>query len=455
MKRNVMILAAGKSKRMKSKLGKFLHPVLGKPIIRYVVEMSEKLGSEQTVVIVNNESEPVKQALSDKAVVYATQDPQLGTGHAVMCGIDLVDGGSTLILVGDVPCTRQSTLVDLFEAHEKTQADLTVLSVNLSDPSGYGRILRSGEEVIGIREHRDCSEDELTISEINSGIFLVDTAKLKQYLPKLSNDNNQQEYYVTDLLGLMSEDGLRIRAHLINDPDEVIGINTRQQLWDVTKVMQTRINEHWMREGVTMLQPDSIFIDETVQLSSDVTIYPGTHLRGNTVVAEDAILGPNAIITNCQIGERTSVDNSTISDSTIGADTHVGPYAFMRPGSVVGDHCKVGDFVEVKNAKIGNNTKISHLSYIGDGEVGENVNIGCGTVFVNYDGQKKHQTVIEDNAFIGCNVNLVSPVRVGQGAYIAAGTTVTEDVPADALSVGRCRQTTKEGWAKGKNKAAK
>ena len=455
MKRNVMILAAGKSKRMKSKTGKFLHPVLGKPVIRYVVDMSERLGSQTTVVIVNNDFEPVKQALYDKTLDYAVQDPQLGTGHAVMCGIDLIDGGSTLILLGDAPCIRQETLSDLFDVHEQHQADLTVLSVDLRDPTGYGRILRDGDRVIGIREHRDCTPEELLITEINSGVFLVNTDRLKEYLPQLRNDNAQQEYYVTDLLGLMNEAGLTVRAHVIADADEVIGINTRQQLWDVTRVMQGRINDHWMQEGVTMMQPDSIFIDDTVQIAPDAVIYPGTHLRGNTSIAEDAIIGPNAIVTNCRIVERSTVDQSTISDSVIGADTHVGPYAFMRPGSVVGDHCKVGDFVEVKNATLGNNTKISHLSYIGDGEVGDNVNIGCGTVFVNYDGLKKHRTVIEDNAFVGCNVNLVSPVVVGRGAYVAAGTTVTEDVPAKSLSVGRCRQTIKEGWAEGKNKAAK
>lgn len=455
MKRNVLILAAGKSKRMKSKTGKFLHPVLGKPIIRYVVEMSELLDSAKTVVIVNNESQPVRDALADKAVAYAVQEPQLGTGHAVMCGIDQLEGGSTLILLGDAPCIRQSTLVDLFEDHEKNQADLTVLSVNHSNPYNYGRILRRGEEVIGIREHRDCSPEELLIPEINSGVFLVNTDRLKQYLPKLSNDNAQQEYYITDLLELMSQDGLRVRAHVIDDETEVIGINNRAQLWDVTRVMQQRINQHWMVEGVTMLQPESIFIDADVSLSPDVTLLPGTHLRGTTVVAEDAVIGPNAIVTNCQIGEGSLVESSTIRDSIIGCHTTVGPYAYMRPGSVVGDHVKVGDFVETKNVTIGHNTKISHLSYIGDGSVGENVNIGCGTIFVNYDGQKKHRTTIEDNAFIGCNSNLVAPVTVGKGAYVGAGTTVTRDVPADALAVGRVRQSNKEGWAKGKNKAAK
>lgn len=455
MKRNVMILAAGKSKRMKSKLGKFLHPVLGKPIIRYVVEMSELLGSEKTVVIVNNESEPVKQALSDKVLDYAVQDPQLGTGHAVMCGVDHLEGGSTLILLGDAPCIREETLVDLFEAHEKDDADLTVLSVKHSNPFNYGRILRDGERVIGIREHRDCSPEELLISEINSGVFLLKTARLKEYLPKLSNDNAQGEYYITDLLELMSADGLRVGAHVIDDESELIGINNRSQLWDVTKVMQQRINEKWMVEGVTMIAPDTIFIDADVTLEPDVTLYPGTHLRGNTTVLEDAVVGPNAIVTNCQIGRGSLVESSTIKDSVIGECTTVGPYAYMRPGSVVGDHVKVGDFVELKNVKVGNNTKISHLSYVGDGEVGENVNIGCGVVFVNYDGQKKHHTTIEDNAFIGCNANLVAPVTIGKGSYVAAGTTVTREVPADALAVGRVRQENKEGWAKGKNKAAK
>lgn len=455
MKRNVMILAAGKSKRMKSKTGKFLHPVLGKPIIRYVVEMSELLGSEKTVVIVNNESEPVKQALRDKELVYALQDPQLGTGHAVMCGVDQLEGGSTLILLGDAPCIREESLLDLFEAHEKAEADLTVLSVNHSNPFNYGRILREGERVIGIREHRDCTPEELLISEINSGVFLLNTDRLKEYLPKLSNDNAQGEYYITDLLELMSADGLKVRAHLISDETELIGINNRSQLWDVTQVMQRRINQKWLVEGVTMISPDTIFVDADVTLSPDVTIYPGTHLRGKTKVAEDVVLGPNAIVSDCTIGRGSTIENSTVKESTIGDYTNVGPYAYMRPGSVVGDHVKVGDFVELKNVTIGNHTKISHLSYVGDGEVGDNVNIGCGVVFVNYDGQRKHHTKVEDNAFIGCNANLVAPVSVGRGAYVAAGTTVTREVPADALAVGRVRQENKPGWAKGKNKAAK
>ena len=455
MKRNVMILAAGKSKRMKSKTGKFLHPVMGQPVIRYVVEMSELLGSEKTVVVVNNDSEPVKQALRDKQLEYAVQDPQLGTGHAVMCGVDLLEGGSTLILLGDAPCIRQETLKEMFEAHEREQADLTVLSVNHSNPYNYGRILREGEQVVAIREHRDCTPEQLEISEINSGVFLLNTDRLKEYLPKLTNDNAQQEYYITDLIELMNQAGLRVRAHVIDDESEVIGINNRSQLWEVTQTMQQRINHHWMVEGVTMIQPDSIFIDAQVELNPDVTLYPGTHLRGKTTIAEDAIIGPNAILTNCQIGQRSLVENSTLKDSIVGQDTTVGPYAYMRPGSVVGNHVKVGDFVELKNAKIGHNTKISHLSYVGDGEVGDNVNIGCGVVFVNYDGLKKHRTIIEDNAFIGCNVNLIAPVEVGRGAYVAAGTTVTGNVPAEGLAIGRARQENKPGWAKGKNKAAK
>lgn len=455
MKRNIMILAAGKSKRMKSKIGKFLHPILGQPIIRYVVELGEALGSEKTVVIVNNDHTPVKAALADITLDYAIQEPQLGTGHAVMCGVDLLEGGSTLILLGDAPCISPESLQAMFDYHEQEQADLTVLSVNHSDPTDYGRILREGHQVVGIREERDCTESEREICEINSGVFLVNTDQLKAYLPKLSNDNAQNEYYITDLLELMSADGLTVRAHRISDERELIGINNRAQLWDATRVMQQRINQHWMVEGVTMIDPDSIFIDATVELAPDVTLLPGTQLQGRTKVASDAVIGPNAIISDCIIGEGSTVESSTLRESTVGAHTNVGPYAYMRPGSEVGDHVKVGDFVELKNIKVGNHTKLSHLSYAGDGEIGDNVNIGCGVVFVNYDGQHKHPTIIEDNAFIGCNANLVAPIRIGRGAYVAAGTTVTEDLEADALAIGRSRATVKPGWAVGKNKAAK
>lgn len=455
MERNVIILAAGKSKRMKSKTGKVMHKILGKEVVRYMVDLSENLGSTNNVLVLNQEGEAVKKALQDKALRFATQEPQLGTGHALQCALDQLEEGPTLILMGDTPCIKEETLRALFDFHEAQGNALTVLTVEMSDPFNYGRILRSGDQVRGIREHRDCTETELAIKEINSGVFLLDRAYLHKYLPKLKNDNAQQEYYATDLIMLLSEDGEKVGAFKIFDEEQILGINSREQLWQATKVLQQRINQKWMQEGVTMLQPESIFIDATVTLGQDVTLLPGVILEGNCFIDEDSVIGPNVHMVDCTVGKACTVENSTMYHSSVGDHSTVGPFAYMRPGSMVGAHCKVGDFVEVKNSTMGDNTKVSHLSYIGDADVGANVNIGCGVVFVNYDGRNKFRTTVEDNAFVGCNVNLVAPVTVKKGAYVAAGTTVTDDVPEEALAIGRARASIKEGWAKGKNKKAK
>lgn len=455
MNRNVIILAAGKSKRMKSKTSKVMHKILGKEVLRYMVEMSENLGSTNNVLVLNSEGEAVKEALQDKALRFALQEPQLGTAHALQCALDQLEEGATLILMGDTPCIKEETLRHLFEVHETESNALTVLTVEMHDPFNYGRILRQGERVVGIREHRDCTREELEIKEINSGVFLLDSAYLHEYLPQIKNDNKQQEYYATDLIMLLSKAGAKVGAYKIYDEEQILGINSREQLWQATKVLQQRINRQWMEQGVSMLQPESIFIDATVKLSPDVTLLPGVILEGSSSVDEDSVIGPNVRMVDCTVGKSCTVENSTMYRSSVGDHSTVGPYAYMRPGSVVGAHCKVGDFVEVKNSTMGDNTKVSHLSYIGDADVGENVNIGCGVVFVNYDGRNKYRTVVEDNAFVGCNVNLVAPVTVKKGAYVAAGTTVTEEVPEEALAIGRARASIKEGWAKGKNKKAK
>ena len=452
MKRHVLILAAGKSKRMKSKTSKVLHPILGKTVLEYVVDLAENSNSDNTVVIVGKDHDDIKEALKEHVVSYAVQEEQLGTGHAVMCAEDNLDQGTTLILCGDGPCLRPETLEALYEDHSKAKRDLTVLSLELEDPFGYGRLIKEGDTLFRITEEKDATDEERLVKEINTGILLVDTSLLKEELKNLDNDNAQGQYYITDLIELFNKRDLKVGSFQMKDASEFIGINDRYQLYEATEIIKKRINEKWMREGVTMINPDSIYIDASVVIESDATLLPGTILRGHCLIKEDAVIGPASTLTNVIVGKGSRVEHSVLMDSEIGEETTVGPFAYLRPGSKVGSHCKVGDFVEVKNSSLGDNTKVSHLSYVGDSDVGRDVNIGCGVVFVNYDGKNKNRTTIDDEAFIGCNVNLISPVHVHGGAYIAAGTTVTEDVPEDALVIGRCRQEIKEKKALGRTK---
>ena len=455
MKRHVLILAAGKSKRMKSKTSKVLHPILGKTVLEYVVDLAERVSSDHTVIVVGDEHEDIKTTLDERNVSLAVQREQLGTGHAVMSAEEYLEGGTTLILMGDGPCLKPETLEALYEDHLKEKRDLTVLSLDVEDPTDYGRLVKEDDQLLRITEHRDCSEEELSICEINTGIFLLDTNHLKEELKNLTDDNDQKQYYITDLVDLFNQRGLRVGSFKMRDAQEFIGINDRYQLHEATEILRHRINEGWMRSGVTMINPSSIYIDASVEIEADATIYPNTILKGKTIIAEDAEIGPNTTLTNVQVGVGTKVENSVLLDSVVGEHSTVGPFAYVRPGSIIGSHCKVGDFVEVKNSTLGDRSKVSHLSYVGDSDVGTDVNIGCGVVFVNYDGKVKHRTQVDDYAFIGCNVNLISPVHVHSGAYVAAGTTVTENVPEDALVVGRVRQEIKEGRGKGRTKVQK
>ena len=449
MKRMAIVLAAGKGKRMKSKLYKVLHPVCGKPMVGHVVDTVRRTNSERTVVIVGHGAEEVKSYLGDQAD-YALQAEQLGTGHAVRQAEELLgkEEGTTILICGDTPLVRAETIEAMIALHEGEGAAATILTAVPEDPTGLGRIIR-GEDggVLRIVEQKDCSPEEDAVKEINTGTYCFDNRKLFEALAKVTNENAQGEYYITDVIGILQGEGEKIAAYATQDLTESIGVNDRVVLSQAEAAMRERIVRGHMLGGVTVIDPSSTYIGADVQIGSDTVLYPGTVIKGQTVIGEECTIGPNSEIENAEIGDGTSVSHSVIRDSKVGDHVSVGPFAHLRPGSSLAEGVKVGNFVEVKNAEIGQDSKVSHLSYVGDAKVGSRVNIGCGAITVNYDGFNKSLTEIEDDAFVGSNVNLIAPVHVGQGAYVVAGSTITKQVPAGDLAIGRARQENKPGYA--------
>lgn len=450
---STVILAAGEGTRMNSKKSKVLHKMLGKSLIEHVMDAAKYAGSQKICLVIGHKGEEVREAIGD-SVEYAVQKERLGTGHAVMQADSFIEEeGDILVLYGDTPLITGETLKNMIETHRKEKNGVTILSAIVEDPTGYGRIIRDeAGNFIKIVEHKDASEEELKVREINGGMYCFQARLLKEALKELTNHNVQGEYYLTDTLHIILSKGYRVNAMIVKDSTEILGVNSRAQLSEVTQILKRRINKKFMDEGVTIIDPESTYIEPDVSIGIDTIIYPGSIIQGKTVIGEDCVIGPNARIDSAKIGNDVSIESSVILESEIGSNTTVGPFAYIRPNSKIGSHIKIGDFVEVKNSTIGNNTKVSHLTYIGDADVGENVNFGCGTVVVNYDGHKKHRTVIEDEAFIGCNTNLVSPVTIHKEAFIAAGSTITENVPARALGIARARQVNKENWAERRNK---
>lgn len=444
---SALILAAGEGKRMKSAMSKVVHKVCGKEMINHVIDAAEGAGASECTVVVGHCAEMVQKATKGRAQ-YAYQYEQLGTGHAVMQARALLEKSETvLVLTGDTPLIRKETLAAAVKEHANAKNDVTVLTAVFENPTGYGRIIRGeNNEVLRIVEQKDANEQERSVKEINSGMYCFNAKKLLCALDSLTNNNAQCEYYLTDTLEIIRSAGGKIGAYIVEDNKDISGVNDRVQLAAAEKVMRERINEHFMREGVTIIDPDNTYISAEAEIGMDTVIYPGTVIEGHTVIDKNVFIGADCRLVNAKIGSGTDINISTIIDSSVGENTHVGPYAYIRPDCQVGDNCKVGDFVELKKAVIGNGTKLSHLTYVGDAVVGSGVNFGCGTVVVNYDGNKKYQTVIKDNAFIGCNSNLVSPVTVNEGAYIAAGSTITDEVPSKALAIARARQVIKENW---------
>jgi bifunctional UDP-N-acetylglucosamine pyrophosphorylase/glucosamine-1-phosphate N-acetyltransferase len=445
-----IILAAGEGSRMRSQKPKVLHQVCGENILNYVIAVSEASGISEIGVIVGFQAEQVKESLSPQIATYF-QPEQLGTGHAVLQALPFFEAlqGNLIVLVGDAPLIRPETLTGLIMAHETGGYAATVLTAEFEEPTGYGRMIknRSGE-LLKIVEEKDAAAAEKQIKEINSGMYCFDAQALILALAELKTDNVQGEYYLTDVIEILRKMGKTAGTYVTPDPEDIQAINSRVQLAEAEAVMRKRINHKMMDAGVTIIDPATTYVGARVAVGQDTILYPGVILEGATAIGKDCVIGANSRLVDTKIGNNVTIQSSTILESSVDDYTNVGPYAYIRPGSQIGKHCKVGDFVEVKNSTMGDGAKASHLTYIGDGDVGENVNLGCGTVFVNYDGKKKYRTIVEKNAFVGCNTNLIAPVTVKEGAYIAAGSTITDDVPEDSLAIARARQVNKVGYLK-------
>ncbi|MGE7907837.1 bifunctional UDP-N-acetylglucosamine diphosphorylase/glucosamine-1-phosphate N-acetyltransferase GlmU [Peribacillus sp. NPDC094092] len=448
--RYAIILAAGQGTRMKSKLYKVLHPVCGKPMVQHVIDQVNQLQIEDIVTVIGHGAEKVQEQLGDSCK-YALQEQQLGTAHAVMQAESAlsVKSGTTLVICGDTPLIKAETMKELIALHEQSQAKATILTAYADNPAGYGRVLRGeGGLVEKIVEHKDATDEERYVKEINTGTYCFDNQALFSALKKVSNENVQGEYYLPDVIEILKEEGEVVTAFQSSDFEETLGVNDRVALSQAEQILRKRINETHMRNGVTLIDPLATYIEADVQIGQDTVINPGSFIKGKSIIGQDCLIGPNTEISNCEIGDGTEVLQSVVHESNIGSFVKIGPFAHVRPQSDIKDSVKIGNFVEIKKTVFGEGSKASHLSYIGDAEVGENVNIGCGSITVNYDGKNKHLTKIEDNVFIGCNSNLVAPVTVGEGAYVAAGSTITQDVPQEALSVARARQVNKEDYVK-------
>ena len=446
-----IILAAGKGTRMKSDLVKVLHPLLGIPMLSYTIRLSlNAIKAEKTIVVVGYQADRIKQAFTDPRIRFALQGEQLGTGHAVMQAIPLLEGftGAVLILCGDVPLVRIETIRAFIEAFRRDRVDLSVMTTVVESPFGYGRILRDPEGWLEkIVEEKDASEQERRIREINTGIYCTGTAFLLESLREIGRGNAQGEYYLTDLVGIAKKRGLRSSALLVSDSVEVMGINTRVDLAVANEVLRQGKVKSLMLSGVTIVDPKATYVDGTVEVGKDTVIYPNCLLQGNTKIGERCSIEPNTRISDSIIGSNVTLrSNCIITESRIEDGVSVGPFAHLRSLTEVKPGAEIGNFVEVKKSVIGKGSKANHLTYIGDCIVGEEVNIGAGTITCNYDGVEKHQTIIGDRVFVGSNVELVAPVKVGKEASIAAGTTVTRDVPEGALAISRVKQENVQGW---------
>ena len=442
-----LVLAAGQGTRIKSNLPKVLHKVCGKEMVNHVVDILRKAEINDVNLIIGKGAELVKAKTGNRNVSYSLQEEQLGTGHAVKCALDFLKGkeGTVAVLCGDAPLITEETIKRLFKEHDQNNNKVTLLSSILDDATGYGRIIRDGSEVIKIVEHKDCNEEELKVKEMNAGVYCFDIVALLEALDKLSNNNSQGEYYLTDVIEILKGQGKRVGA-VVTNFEETMGVNSRAQLAQVEHELRKRINLKHLDNGVTLIDPSNTYIGVDVVIGKDTIIYPNNVIEGNTVIGEGGILYPNSRINNSTISENVEIQSSVVLESTIGRNTTVGPFAYIRPESVIGNNVRVGDFVEIKKSTIGDNTKVSHLTYVGDAEVGEGCNFGCGTVTVNYDGKNKNKTIIGNNSFIGCNTNLISPVTVEDNTYIAAGSTITDDVKSGELAVARAKQRNIPGW---------
>ena len=444
--KSAIIMAAGKGTRMHSELPKVMHPVCQKPMLGHILDNLKKIQVDKIVTVVGFGHEQVEAAMRGQCE-FVLQSPQLGTGHAVMQAAPVLSQaeGKTLVVNGDCPCIQSATYQGMLDALD--QCGMVVLTAVLDDPKQYGRIIRNAEGMIEkIVEFKDCTEEQRKITEINTGIYCFDNQALFKHLEEIRNDNAQQEYYITDLVEIFNRHGLGVKAKIVEDSFEASGVNDKKELAQATRWMQKRINEHWMEEGVTLINPDSTYIGPDVVLGKDVTLYPNVYLEGNTVINDGTTILPQSFLVNAVIGKNCTVDSSRITDSIVHDEVKIGPYAHLRMNCEIDSKNRIGNFVEFKNTKFGFDSRCAHLTYLGDSEIGSKVNIGCGVITVNYDGKNKVHTVVKDGAFIGSNVNLIAPVTVGENAVVAAGSTATQDVPDGDMAIGRVRQENKPGY---------
>lgn len=456
----VIILAAGEGTRMKSNISKVLHKIVNRPLIKYVVDASDAAGVKEKILIVGRNSEEVKSLFGDE-LSYVKQEIgegiPYGTGYAVKLANEFYGEEDTvLVLSGDVPLIRSETISKLFEYHNHIKNDATVLTAIFENPSGYGRILKNNNgDFLKIVEQKDCDENQKEIKEINSGIYVFNGGKLKESLNKIDTNNSQGELYLTDVFEILQSEGSKIGTYLLTDNLEISGINTKVQLAEVDMIMRRRINEQFMNDGVIMENPDSITIEKGVKIGRDTVIQSNTRILGSTEIGDNCFIGMNSQISDSKIHNNVIIQSSFIEKSIIEDYTDIGPFARLRPNSHLKSKVHIGNFVEIKNAMLGEGTKAGHLTYVGDADLGSKINLGCGVVFVNYDGKNKFKSVVEDGAFIGSNANIVAPVHIGEKAYVAAGSTITKDVSAGVLVVERAETKVIEGYVEKKNKGSK
>jgi len=440
----VLILAAGKGTRMKSDLVKVLHPVAGSPMLSYSLDLSRNLKPSRLVVVVGFQADLVQERFKAENISFALQKEQLGTGHAVLAAHPLLQGfhGNVLILSGDVPLLTERTIQTFVQSHQERQATLSVMTVELENPKGYGRVFRNADgSLLRITEDKDLKPGEERVREINTGIYCVDADFLFSALSYVTPQNAQKEYYLTDIVGQASAEKKRVFPFLVEDSLEVMGINTRVELAKANQAMKKKIAEQHMLDGVTLIDPETTYIDREVKIGRDSVIYPNCYLLGKTSLGIACLVEPGCKLTDTQAGNQVTIKvSSVITESILEDHVEIGPFAHLRPQNVLREGSKIGNFVEVKKSVIGKGTKANHLSYIGDATLGEKVNVGAGTITCNYDGRKKHPTIIEDGVFIGSNTALVAPIKVERNAVIGAGSTITKEVPADTLAVARGKQ---------------
>jgi bifunctional UDP-N-acetylglucosamine pyrophosphorylase/glucosamine-1-phosphate N-acetyltransferase len=449
-----VVLAAGLGTRMKSSLPKVLHKICGKPMIKCVADAVLKLKPAHNIVVINPGSEDVKAALKGYDAVFAVQKVQKGTADALKCAAEKLKGfkGALLVLNGDTPLISAATLQKFLDLHKKNKNDLSVMSFNAEGSHSYGRIIRENDKLKAIIEDKDADEEQKKIKEVNSGIYAINS-NLLNLLKEIRINPKKGEYYLTDIVEIAVKKGYKAGAYLLGNETELTGINSREELYRAGIYMRDKIISFWMENGVSFIDCSSAFIHPDAKIGPDTVIYPNVHIEGKTVIGKGCAVYPNARIIDSAIGDGATIKDSTvIESSTIKATASIGPFAHLRPGSVIGASAKIGNFVEIKKSVIGKGAKASHLSYLGDAEIGKDVNIGAGTITCNYDGKEKHKTIIEDDVFIGSDTQLVAPVKVGKGAYVGAGSTITKNVPPMSLAISRTEQRHIEKWALRKRK---